>query len=175
MTVPKCHDGGGFSLGNWPVLTRARHCTTADAKAVLDLIRLAFAGMEGRIDPPSSAHRLTEKAVGEQIRNQEVWAIGDTPCACMFLTKKPGLLYLGKLAVHPNHQRKGLARRLIETAQERARTKNLSALQLETRIELTENHRFFRAMGFCQTGEKAHKGFARPTSLTFTKKIKDLS
>jgi hypothetical protein len=43
----------------------------------------------------------------------------------------------------------------------------LPALELQTRIELTENHALFRHLGFVQTAATAHPGYTRPTTLTF--------
>jgi GNAT superfamily N-acetyltransferase len=142
-----------------------------DWAAVLALIRAAFAGMEGRIDPPSSMYALTEAAIAEQARGGEVWVIGAPPVACVFLTPKPGALYIGKLAVAEAARGLGHARRLIEQAEDRARALGQPALELQTRIELTENHATFRALGFTQTGATAHPGFDRPTSLTFRRAV----
>lgn len=138
-----------------------------DPRAVLELLHLCFAGMEGRIDPPSSLHRLTEADVAAA----EVWVLGDPVVACVFLTPRAGALYLGKLAVHPDHQGRGLARALLDHAAARARTLGLPALELQTRVELVENHAAFRAMGFEKVGETTHDGFDHPTSLTFRKPV----
>ncbi len=141
-----------------------------DWAGVLDLIHRAFAGMEGRIDPPSSLHNLTADGVAEQARTGEVWV--DAPLrACMFLTVMPGRLYLGKLAVDPGLQGRGLARDLVAKAEARARDLVLPILELETRVELVENHAVFRRLGFVETGRKAHEGFSRPTSITFQKRV----
>ena len=138
-----------------------------DPRAVLELLHLCFAGMEGRIDPPSSLHRLTV----EDVAAAEVWVLGDPVVACVFLTPKPQALYVGKLAVHPDHQGRGYARVLLDHAAGRARDLDLPALELQTRIELVENHAAFRALGFEQTGETAHPGFDRATSVTFRKPV----
>jgi len=146
---------------------------TDDAHAVLALIRAAFADMDGRIDPPSSMHRLTPEDIARQAAEGEVWLIGPTtaPDACVFLTPKPDALYIGKLAVSPSARRRGHARRLIDMAASRARALGLPALELQTRVELSENHETFQSLGFVQTGATAHPGFDRPTSLTFTKSL----
>jgi GNAT superfamily N-acetyltransferase len=144
-----------------------------DMGPVLALIRESFAFMAGRIDPPSSMHRLTEAAIARQAAEGEVWVIGPAtaPEACVFLTPKPRALYIGKLAVAPAARRKGHARALIALAETRARALGLPVLELQTRIELTENHQTFRRLGFCQAGATAHPGFDRPTSLTFTRRL----
>lgn len=140
-----------------------------DWTALLGLIKRAFAGMEGRIDPPSSFHRLTVQDLATH--PGEVWVIGKPPRACVLLTPKPEALYLGKLSVEPGHQGKGYARSLIAQAEIRARAMGLPMLELQSRVELIENHAMFYALGFQQTGTTAHEGFERPTSLVFTKAV----
>ena len=61
---------------------------TADWQAVLDLVLEAFAYMEGRIDPPSSAHRLTVEAMAAQTEEGAVFMAegrDGTLLGCVFL------------------------------------------------------------------------------------------
>jgi GNAT superfamily N-acetyltransferase len=141
--------------------------------AVLRLILDTFAFMEGRIDPPSSAHRLTIADMSAQAATGAVWVVEDnaTPIACLFAKPQGDALYVGKLAVAETHRRHGLARRLIAAAEAEARARNLPRLELETRIELTENHTAFARMGFVKTAETAHPGYARPTSITMSRAL----
>jgi GNAT superfamily N-acetyltransferase len=154
-------------------MTPVRANGSYDWGAVLRLIRAAFADMDGRIDPPSSMHRLTAAEIAVQAETGEVWVIEDlgVPVACVFLTVKPGCLYLGKLAVAQPWRGHGLARRLVEVAGARARAMGLPVLELQARVELAENHAAFRALGFTQTAATAHDGYDRPTALTFCKPI----
>ena len=139
-----------------------------DVRQVLALIQSEFAYMEARIDPPSSMHRLDVDAIRAQAEAGEVWVIeeDDAPVACVFLTEKPGVLYLGKLAVLARMRGRGLARRLVEVAADRARARGLDVVELQTRVELVENHATFARFGFVKTGETAHAGYDRPTSIT---------
>lgn len=152
-------------------MTPLRATDHEDWPAILALIRRAFAGMEGRIDPPSSLHRLTPEGIARQAREAEVWLVGRPLAGCVFLTPRPDALYLGKLAVDPAMQRRGIARALVALAETRARALGLPALELQARIELVENHATFRALGFRQVAATAHPGFGRPTSLTFRKDL----
>lgn len=139
--------------------------------AILALLHDAFAYMDGQIDPPSSLHALTPQALTDQTTHGEIWTLGHPPAACVFLTPKPGSLYVGKLAVAPSHRRQGLARQLIDLAETRARALGLPALDLQNRVELTENHATFRALGFIEVARTSHPGYDRPTSITFRRAV----
>jgi predicted N-acetyltransferase YhbS len=138
---------------------------------VLDLIRRSFAYMDGRIDPPTSMHHLTLDALTAQAEAGEVWAIGTPVVASVVLTPHADVLYLGKLAVSEDLRGQGLARHLIEHAVRRARALGLSAVDLQTRVELVENHAAFARLGFRQVATTAHAGFDRPTSVTMRRTV----
>jgi len=152
--------------------TPVRHGSTDPALGdILALIKTSYAYMQGRIDPPSSMHRLTLAAIARQCDTGEVWSIGTPPMACVFLSPQRDSLYLGKLAVSVAHRHQGLARTLITQAARRALTLGKRFLELETRIELTENHRAFARMGFVKTAEAAHPGYDDPTFIIMRKPI----
>ncbi|MFV0493168.1 MAG: GNAT family N-acetyltransferase [Pseudorhodobacter sp.] len=140
-----------------------------DWQALLGLIRRAFASMEGRIDPPSSMHRLTENDLAQY--EGEIWVTGDPAIACVLLKPKADVLYLEKLSVEPAYKRQGHARELIAVAEKRGRALGCKRIELHSRVELVENHAVFFALGFQQTGMATHPGFEYPTSLLFTKDL----
>lgn len=153
-------------------LQPVRHAPSDSALAdVLDLIRESFAYMDGRIDPPSSMLRLTVEDVARHCETGEVWSLGLPPLACVFLTPRADNLYLGKLAVSAGQRRRGLAGQLVELAVARALELGLPALELQTRVELVENHATFARLGFVQTGETAHPGYDRATSITMRRLV----
>ena len=114
---------------------------------VLSLIQRCFAFMDGRIDPPSSMNDLSVDDVSAQCTSGEVWVLGDTVIACVFLKEREDWLYLSKLAVDETARGQGLARILIDHAFKRASELGLHGLELETRVELLENHAGFWANG----------------------------
>jgi len=138
---------------------------------VLTLIQSAFAYMDGRIDPPSSMHRLTLADLRQSAATGEVWAIGAPLQACVVLSPKADRLYLGKLAVAANAQGLGLARVLVDRAARSAAARRLPVVELQVRVELTENIRTFERLGFVEVGRTAHAGYSRPTSVTMHKKL----
>lgn len=142
-----------------------------EAGAVLGLIRDAFTYMEDRIDPPSSLVRLDVAGVLDQAKTGEVWVLGDDPVGVVFLTPKPHALYLGKLAIRADRRGHGFGRLLVEHAIARASVLGFDTVELQTRVELVENQAAFIAMGFYETGQTAHAGYDRPTSITFCREL----
>ncbi|WP_428925474.1 GNAT family N-acetyltransferase [Marinibacterium sp. SX1] len=138
---------------------------------VLELIRDSFAYMDGRIDPPSSMLRLSTDDLSAAAQSGEIWAIGNPPLACVILQLRPDALYLGKLAVAQSARGQGLARMLVDHAAARARALGRGRLELQTRVELVENHATFARLGFVETGRTAHAGYDRPTSITMSKAL----
>ena len=136
---------------------------------VLALIRRSFAYMDARINPPSSLGKMTLVDAQAHALAHEIWAIGAPPVAACFLTIEERRLYLGRLAVDQTVRRQGLARKLFDLAETRARFCNLPCIELGSRVELTENHAIFRAMGFEIYAEDTHEGFDRPTTYWFRK------
>jgi GNAT superfamily N-acetyltransferase len=138
-----------------------------DWERVLQLILDAFAYMGPRINPPSSALKLTPQSVLSHAESGTLllaYRAADL-VGCLFLHRKNDALYIGKLAVSPTLQRAGIGRKLVEAARSEARSRGIGMLELETRIELTENHAAFARMGFIKTAENSHEGFDRPTSI----------
>ena len=137
----------------------------------LDLMRACFAYMAGVIDPPSSLERMDIAELRAAAARSELWVWGTPVKACVLLTPKEDCLYLGKLAVAEAARGQGLSRRIVAFATERAADLQLAALELQTRVELTQNHHVFKALGFVESGRDAHAGYARPTSITFRKPL----
>ncbi|MEM9046689.1 MAG: GNAT family N-acetyltransferase [Pseudomonadota bacterium] len=142
----------------------------ADWEAIHALLTRAFAFMEGQIDPPSSLTRMAPDCLARKAEAETV-LLATSPglIGCLFAKPQDGALYLGKIAIDPDHQGQGIGRALVTAAEELARQNSQTALVLETRIELTENHAAFARLGFVKTAETAHPGYDRPTSITMRK------
>ena len=140
----------------------------SDWERVRTLVLAAFAYMDNRINPPSSAHRMTAQSMKADADKGALLIAerGGDLVGCVFAQAKGDALYIGKLAVRPGLHGVGIGRKLVDAAREEARQRGLAVLELQTRIELTENHATFARMGFVKTAETAHEGFDRPTSIT---------
>jgi GNAT superfamily N-acetyltransferase len=140
---------------------------------LLAVIRASFAYMDGVVDPPSSAHRLTPEALRDkaEVEIGLIALAGEEIAGCAFLAEKPDHFYLGKLAVAPAWQGFGIGRKLLQAAEEHARAAGKGLIELQTRIELTDNQQLFAKLGFVETARTAHQGYDRPTSVTMRKAL----
>jgi GNAT superfamily N-acetyltransferase len=132
-----------------------------------------FWGVDLPIPPPSSIMAMGPDALRSKAMAEDFFLIRDAgqPIACLFGQPRGAVYYVGKLAVAPAHRRAGLARALLDHAGDHARKRGHAALELQTRVELVENHATFARLGFQQTDATAHPGYARPTSLTFQRAV----
>jgi GNAT superfamily N-acetyltransferase len=155
LRVSTCPEG----FNKWPEL--------------LDLVRQAFSYMDGRINPPSSLTRMgveefkTAAAQGTLIVAHE----GQTLVGCAFAELRDDCVYVGKVAVAQSRRGKGVARSLLAAAEEIAKYHDKQFLELQTRVELVENHATFAALGFQKMAETAHPGYDRPTSITMRRPV----
>ncbi|CCV15595.1 GNAT family N-acetyltransferase [Mesorhizobium sp. STM 4661] len=140
---------------------------------VLALVMRAFATMDGVIDPPSSAHRLTVENLRDKAGRETVFAAQKDGriIGCVFVLERADDFYVGKLAVEPGLQGQGVGRRLMQAAESLARDLDKRAIELQTRIELTGNHAAFARLGFRETQRTAHDGYSRATSITMRKEL----
>jgi GNAT superfamily N-acetyltransferase len=144
----------------------------ADWEALRCLIRRAFAPMDGVIDPPSSTHDLTAQALAEKAGREQVFVAEQDGelVGCFFLDDRGDHLYGGRFAVDPAWHGQGIGRALMEAAFAHAAALNRPEIELQARIELTDNHAIFERFGFVETQRTSHSGFTRPTSITFRKR-----
>lgn len=145
----------------------------SDWPQLLSLLRESFAYMDSRIDPPSSLARMgidefKAKAADETLI---VATEGQNLIGCAFAALRDECVYVGKVAVVQSARGRGVARAMFGAAEALARNNGRRFLELQTRIELVENHATFGALGFEKVAETAHPGYNRPTSITMRKRV----
>ena len=145
----------------------------SDWPQLLALLRESFAYMDSRIDPPSSLTRMGIEEVKAKAAQEAliVAAEGQNLIGCAFAAVQDECVYVGKVAVAPSARRKGVARAMFAAAEVLAHVHGRRFLELQTRIELVENHATFAALGFQRVAETAHPGYNRPTSITMRKQV----
>lgn len=142
-----------------------------DAGMVAALVHRAFATQAALVDPPASAMRLTELDVRDHLSQASaggasggaVAMAGDGLVGSVMWSERDGGLYMERLAVDPDHRRRGIARGLIGATEQAGRARGVALLHLGTRLVLLDNRRLFAACGFVETSLHAHPGYAAPT------------
>jgi N-acetylglutamate synthase-like GNAT family acetyltransferase len=145
----------------------------SDWQGLLDLLHASYAYMAARINPPSSLLRMDAAEFERKARDEVmILALQDgLLVGCAFAALRQDCVYVGKLAVAEAVRGRGVARRIMNAAETLARQNARPFVELQTRIELTENHRTFARLGFARVNECAHPGFDRPTSITMRKPV----
>lgn len=161
-------------MGSVVTVSLADEIAFDDFTELHKLLVSAFSYMDNRIDPPSSIHRLDAQSLREKSNRESLILAckGRQLIGCVFASRKRDAFYLGKLAVRADCRGLGAGQKLIEKAQHQAQSQGCKSLELETRVELVENHRFFERLGFVKVRENAHEGYAQPTSYVFCRQIK---
>jgi ribosomal protein S18 acetylase RimI-like enzyme len=131
-----------------------------DARAVAGCVRAAYAGYVERIGREPAPMTADYRAL---IAAGEVWVIraGEGISGVLVLRPQPPALLVENVAVAPDRQGAGLGRALMAFAEEHARTEGLAEVVLYTNERMTENLRFYPALGFTETGRGVQDGFAR--------------
>ena len=139
-----------------------------------ELLLAAFDYQRARIDPPSSLYRLDAESLAQKAQEETLFLAVEAGemIGCAFAKVKPECVYVGKVAVMPGRQGQGIGRRLMQAVERFAEATGKPVLELETRIELVENHKTFSAFGFVRTAEHAHAGYTRTTYITMHKPLR---
>ena len=68
---------------------------------------------------------------------------------------------LDNVAIHPDAQRRGLGRRLIQLAEDEARRLGFNAIELYTHELMTENQALYARLGYREFDRRTEKGYPR--------------
>ena len=118
------------------------------------------------IDPPSGVLKESEADFAARLTRETCFIVEAEGklIASMFCAMDGDALYIGRLAVHPEWRRRGVANALMEAAKAEARRIGAKRMTLGCRIVLTSNLALFRRHGFVVVGYETHAGFSAPTS-----------
>lgn len=69
-----------------------------------------------------------------------------------WLTETKNNIYIHRLAVHPDHQGKGLARQLMDYAETNSKLKGITSIRLDTFSKNKRNQKFYEFRGYKRLG-----------------------
>ena len=137
-----------------------RPARPADAAAVAACVTAAYAMYVERMGKkPGPMLDDYAKIIGRH----RVFVLDRPPglIGVLVLKRHAGGLLLDNVAVHPDHQGRGLGRRLIAFAEDEARRLGHGALDLYSHESMTENIALYGALGYAETGRRVVGGYAR--------------
>jgi GNAT superfamily N-acetyltransferase len=123
-----------------------RKALLVDAEALASCIDAAYAKYANRIsDMPS-----VSDGIAEEINDNQVWVVVENGeiIAGLFLVPRDGFMKLANLAVHPNHDGKGIGRKLTELSEREAERQGYNEMRLNTHIAMPENVQLYKHLGW---------------------------
>ena len=151
-----------------------RAADLADAPAIAAVIRAAFEPYRGRLQPTPSALSETPETIAARLakgRGFVAEASGRIVACILTVANSAEELYVGRLAVDPEWQGRGIATRLMAVAEEMAGKNGFAFLSLGVRLALTGNRALFEKLGFRFHSEERHPGFTEPTYIFMRKEL----
>ena len=144
---------------------QVRRCADASrAREIHAFTQAIFGALD--IDPRSGVLKETEADFAARLAHETCFIVeaDETLIASAFCATDGDALYVGRLAVHPEWRRRGIANALMEAVKAEARRIGAKRITLGCRIVLTSNLALFRNHGFVIVGYETHAGFSAPTS-----------
>ena len=131
-----------------------------DAAAITACVAAAYRRYIARIGKPP-APMLDDYA--ELIQRHKVFVLADQEniIGILVLIEKEQYLLLDNVAVHPDHQRRGLGQKLIGLAEAEALRLGFNSIVLYTHVQMTENINLYKKLGFVETERKREDGYQR--------------
>ena len=121
-----------------------------EAALVHRIMQEAFAEYRGVLNPPSSTHDETVHDVEQAIERGGAllaWK-GDVLVASARFEPRPDYLYVERVAVLPEHRRKGIAAAMMARMADVARDLGLPEVRVGVRQSLPGNVRLYERLGF---------------------------
>ncbi len=140
-----------------------RHTRTAqpsDALAIRICIEAAYQHYIARMGKPPGPMLDDYANVIQQHKVSVVEEEGKIVGVLVLIQTESGML-LDNVAVHPEHQGKGLGHRLIELAESETRNQGYAHLDLYTHECMTENIEMYKRIGYVETECRMEHGYSR--------------
>jgi GNAT superfamily N-acetyltransferase len=99
----------------------------------------------------------------QAVRRRQAWVAveGGQVIGFAILIAQPGYLLLDNVAVRPDVQGRGIGTRLLDLAEDHARSLHLGEVRLYTNEAMTENLSYYPRHGYVETHRAEQDGFRR--------------
>jgi predicted N-acetyltransferase YhbS len=150
-----------------------RRGNNEDAEAIEAVTRAAYKRRAERIPPYKALFETAADVLrhlergGAVVAEAEGVVIG----AVRYREKKPGVLLLYRLAVHPNAQRRGIGRRLIRAVEEIAREAGHSCVHLHARRTCPDLIATYERLGYHEVDDPREPDYDHPVQLLMSKTV----
>ncbi|MDJ0958531.1 MAG: GNAT family N-acetyltransferase [Arenicellales bacterium] len=134
---------------------KIRPATVQDSVALSECIEDAYSVYASRVtDLPA-----VSEGISDDIKKQIVWVaeISQTIVGGIVLIPKKDFLVLANVAVHSKSSGLGLGRALIEVADRVCLERGLNEIRLSTHIDIPENVRLYKHLGWHETSRVGNK------------------
>jgi ribosomal protein S18 acetylase RimI-like enzyme len=137
-----------------------RRATDDDVPALAALAEAAYAVYVPRIGRPPMPMVADYATV---VHDHEAWVLdgGGRLAGLLILLPQPDHLLIENVAIAPDHQHRGLGRRLLAFAEQRAAAHGQDEVRLYTNAAMTENQRLYVRLGYEETHRAGDGGFRR--------------
>jgi GNAT superfamily N-acetyltransferase len=143
-----------------------------DAEALHALMIAAFSS-HASLDPPSGALKETVEVVREALTAAPGVLLSDAgkPVACLRIELHDDVPYARRVAVHPDHQGRGLCRLLMQWFETWAGDRGSRRVGLGVRLQLPGNRALYEHLGYVVVAEHAHPETGRPMWVEMSKDL----
>jgi ribosomal protein S18 acetylase RimI-like enzyme len=137
-----------------------RRASAGEAEVIRELVTDAYAVYVPRIGREPAPMRADYAALVDE-GAVSVAVDGDSIVGVLVLRRQPDALLIENVAVATEAQRRGIGRRLLAFAEERARELGVAKVSLYTNARMTENLAFYPVLGYVEVDRRREDGFER--------------
>lgn len=137
-----------------------RPATVADVRAISSCVAAAYGPYIPRMGQ-APAPMLEDYQAVVQTREVHVGENDGCIVAVLVLAQTNEGFLLDNIAVHPEHQGRGIGRQLLEFAESRALQAGFGSIYLYTNVAMTENLRLYARIGYAEFARRTEKGLSR--------------
>jgi ribosomal protein S18 acetylase RimI-like enzyme len=162
-----------MSEGETQSATRIELVDASQAELVLRLAVEAFMEFRETIVPPPGILAESVDVVARSIETGGAviaWN-GEVPVGSARFHPEPDHFYIGRVAVPPEHRRRGIATAMMCFLEDHARTLGFSETRVQVRQALPSNVALYQSLGYAVRSTDPHPRVPEATVLTLVKRL----